>query len=166
MAVVPVHPTVSRVWAAHEEIRQAVGRIRSLLAEMSEIEDEDGTAEPVAGSTRIERLILGLLSRLDNLHKEKQGNRDFAAAIASRATLREEWTRLADDRAWIQLSLQTVFELLGSANRPDTAGWREIERLFTACEQVISQYLAEDFDLLRRGLEWYEPDSGACVALA
>lgn len=166
MAVVSVHPTVSRVWAAHEEIRQAVGRVRSILAQMSEIEDEDGTLEAAAGSVGIERRVLDLLARLDNLYRQHEADRDLATIFATKANVRGEWARLVEDRAWIQHSLQLVIELLGSAGRPDTTGWSEIERTFTSCERLITQYLAKEFDLVRRGLEWYEPNSEACVALA
>lgn len=156
MVAAVVHPTVSRVWTMHEEIRRAVEHIRSLIADLSEAEDEDGWTSPATGSGRVGLLVSELVARLRELGRLQDTDQDFSRSLASRTAYREEWSRVADNRACIQQSLHMLIELLGSMDRPDTTSWPEIERRFGQCERILTPCLTQEFDLVRRGLETRE----------
>lgn len=156
MTVSVAHPTVSRAWATHDELRQALADVQASVAQ-ARVEEEDGLILPATGSRRVVRLINDLATRLGNLCKQQEADQDFAAALASKACLRDEWSRLDEKRTWIEHSLNLLIELLGNFDRPDSAGRMEIERQSACCQRLVTRFLADEFDIVRRGLEWHEP---------
>lgn len=156
MTVSFAHPIVSRVWAAHDELRQALESLRSIIAGQYEV-GEDGSILSAAETGRIRHLIVDVVGRLGNLREQQEADRDFAAALASKARLRNEWSRLGEELASIEHSLNRLVELSGNSNGTDSTVWLEIKRQFSYCYALVTCFLSDQFDIVRRGLEWHEP---------
>ena len=149
-------PIVSRVWTAHDELRQALESTRSIIADRCEA-GEDGSVSPPTETRRIQESIVNMLRRLEDLREQHETDRDFTTALASRARLRNEWSRLGEERTAIEHSLNRLAELLGDSGGTDSASWLEIKRQFSCSYALVTRFLSDQFDIIRRGLEWHEP---------
>ena len=156
MTVSFAHPIVSRVWAAHDEFRQALETMRSIIADRCEA-GEEGSVSPPTEMRRIQELAVTMAGRLEDLRDEQESDHEFASALTSKARLRNEWSRLGEERASIEHSLNRLVELFGDSDGTDSASWLEIKRQFSCCYALVTRFLSDQFDIIRRGLEWHEP---------
>lgn len=150
------HPIVSRVWTAHDELRQALESTRSIIADRCEAREDGSVSRPTEMQT-IQESIVNMLGRLEDLREQQETDLDFTTALASRARLRNEWSRLGEEWTAIEHSLNRLVELLGDSDGADSAGWGEIKRQFSCCYALVTRFLSDQFDIIRRGLEWHEP---------
>ena len=153
MRVVYERPSASYSQTLHEDIWQDAERIKSLIAELSEIDDEDSSLLPAPGSGTVRRMVTDLIGRFHKLYKIHEDGKASSQLLSSRSMIHRGRSRIPEYYESLEQSLYLLIELLGSGDRPDSTNWSEIERWFAFCESSIRDCLAADNKLFRQGLK-------------
>jgi hypothetical protein len=137
------------LWCEQEEIRETASKIRKLIGEMRELEDEEGDRVAAVNFPEVGHALAGLAAELRCRDSGGiAGSSDWSSVECNLAG-REEKSALDRTRLETEDELRLIVELLCRSNGPDTS-WREVERRYLQCQATLLGYLAHELDFVRR----------------